>query len=115
MLPPASLQPQNTYDSMAPSQLQQLKAALNSAGLNRKSGGKKDQKKKKGGKSQDVDRAKKAAKLDEIRAKFNKFDERETKTKHDVGGRNLKGVVGRPAASRQAGIEQVSSMKPWRS
>lgn len=93
---------------MAPSQLQQLKAALNSAGLNRKSGGKKDAKKRKGGKSQDVDRAKKAAKLDEIRAKFNKFDERETKTKHDVGGRHLKGVVGRPAASRQAGIEQVS-------
>lgn len=95
---------------MAPSQLQQLKAALNSAGLNRKSGGggKQDSKKKKGGKSQDVDRAKKAKKLDEIRAKFNKFDERETKTKHDVGGRQLKGVVGRPAASRQAGIEQVS-------
>lgn len=98
---------------MAPSQLQQLKAALNTAGLNRKSVGTK--KKKKGGKSQDVDRAKKAAKLDEIRTKFNKFDERETKTKHDVGGRNLKGVVGRPAASRQAGIEQVSWTHPLRS
>jgi len=28
--------------------------------------------------------------------------------KHDVGGRNLKGVTGRPSASKQAGLEQVS-------
>lgn len=66
--------------TMAPSQLSQLKAALNTAGLNRKSASKKDRKGKKG-RSQDVDRAKKAAKLDEIRAKFNSFDERETKVR----------------------------------
>jgi len=30
------------------------------------------------------------------------------KVKHDVGGRNLKGVTGRPSASKQAGLEQVS-------
>lgn len=65
---------------MAPSQLAQLKAALSTAGLNRKSASKKSKKGggKKGG-AQDVDRAKKLAKLDEIRAKFNKFDERETR------------------------------------
>ncbi|BEJ18214.1 hypothetical protein CspHIS471_0704910 [Cutaneotrichosporon sp. HIS471] len=91
---------------MAPSQLAQLKAALSSGGLNRKSQSKKSKKSggKKGG-AQEVDRAKKIAKLDEIRARFNKFDERETRTKHDVGGRNLKGVVGRPTAARSAGIE----------
>lgn len=93
---------------MAPSQLAQLKAALSSAGLSRKSEAKKGGKKKGGRKSsQDVDRAKKAAKLDDIRARFNKFDVIETKTKHDVGGRKLKGVAGRPAISRQAGLEQV--------
>ncbi|CAK9782291.1 Nop14-like protein [Cutaneotrichosporon oleaginosum] len=92
---------------MAPSQLAQLKAALSTSGLNRKTQSKKSKKSggKKGG-AQDVDRAKKMAKLDEIRARFNKFDERETRTKHDVGGRNLKGVTGRPTAARSAGLEQ---------
>lgn len=96
---------------MAPSQLAQLKAALSSAGLNRKSVSKKTKKGGKKGGAQEVDRAKKAAKLDEIRAKFNKFDERETKIKHNVGGRNLKGVTGKPTASRQAGIEQVRRLR----
>ncbi|WOO79724.1 putative nucleolar complex protein 14 [Vanrija pseudolonga] len=91
---------------MGPSQLAQLKNALNSAGLNRKSVSKKTKKGGKKGGSQDVDRAKKSAKLDEIRSRFNKFDERETKLKHDVGGRKLKGVTGRPTATRQAGLEQ---------
>ncbi|TXT06079.1 hypothetical protein VHUM_03552 [Vanrija humicola] len=91
---------------MGPSQLAQLKNALNSAGLNRKSVAKKTKKGGKKGASQDVDRAKKSAKLDEIRARFNKFDERETKLKHDVGGRKIKGVTGRPTATRQAGLEQ---------
>lgn len=91
---------------MAPSQLAQLKAALSSAGLNRKTVSKKDRKGKKGG-SQDVDRKKKVAKLNDIHSRFNKFDERETKVKHDVGGRKLKGVTGRPTATRQAGLEQV--------
>lgn len=95
--------------AMGPSQLAQLKNALNSAGLNRKSVAKKTKKGGKKGGSQDVDRAKKSAKLDEIRSRFNKFDERETKLKHDVGGRKLKGVTGRPTATRQAGLEQVSS------
>jgi len=97
---------------MAPSQLAQLKAALSSAGLNRKAVSKKDRKGKKGARSADVERAKKVAKLNEIHSRFNKFDERETKVKHDVGGRKLKGVTGRPTASKQAGIEQVSCTNP---
>jgi nucleolar protein 14 len=92
---------------MAPSQLAQLKAALSTAGLNRKSVSKNDRKGKKG-RSTEVERAKKVTKLNEIHSRFNKFDERETKVKHDVGGRKLKGVTGRPTASKQAGIEQVS-------
>jgi nucleolar protein 14 len=94
-------------DTMAPSQLSQLKAALSSAGLNRKSVSQKDRKAKKG-RSQDVERSKKVSKLEEIHSRFNKFDERETKVKHDVGGRKLKGVTGRPTAAKQAGLEQVS-------
>ncbi|KAK4688649.1 nucleolar protein 14, partial [Tremellales sp. Uapishka_1] len=91
---------------MAPSQLAQLKAALGAAGLSRTSKSNKDKKAGKKGGAQDVDRAKKLHKLEEIRRGLNKFDERETKVKHDVGGRNLKGVTGRPSASRQAGLEQ---------
>jgi len=38
----------------------------------------------------------------------NSFDVKVTKTKHDVGGRKVKGISGTPAQSKQAGIEQVS-------
>ncbi|WWC90039.1 uncharacterized protein L201_004969 [Kwoniella dendrophila CBS 6074] len=91
---------------MAPSQLSQLKAALSSAGLNNKNYSKKEKKAYKKGGARETDRAKKLDKLEEIRRNLNKFDERETKVKHDVGGRNLKGVTGRPSASKQAGLEQ---------
>ncbi|WVQ71682.1 hypothetical protein IAR50_001223 [Cryptococcus sp. DSM 104548] len=91
---------------MAPSQLAQLKSALSSAGLNRQSHSKKDKKAFKKGGARETDRQKKIDKLDEIRRSLNKFDERETKVKHDVGGRNLKGVTGRPSSSKQAGLEQ---------
>ncbi|AFR93321.2 nucleolar protein 14 [Cryptococcus neoformans C23] len=91
---------------MAPSQLAQLKAALNTAGLSRKTHSKKDKKAYKKGGARETDRAKKLEKLEEIRKNLNKFDERETRVKHDVGGRNLKGVVGKPSASKQAGLEQ---------
>ena len=47
------------------------------------------------------------AKLNEIHDQFNQFDVKVTKLKHDVGGRKLKGVVGKPTAAKQAGIEQV--------
>ncbi|WVQ98733.1 hypothetical protein IAU59_005864 [Kwoniella sp. CBS 9459] len=90
---------------MAPSQLAQLKSALSSAGLNKKNFSKKEKKAFKKGGARETDRAKKLDKLEEIRRHLNKFDERETKLKHDVGGRNLKGTVGRPSASKQAGLE----------
>lgn len=97
---------------MAPSQLAQLKAALNTAGLSRETHSKKDKKAYKKGGARETDRAKKLEKLEEIRKNLNKFDERETRVKHDVGGRNLKGVVGKPSASKQAGLEQVCSSCP---
>jgi nucleolar protein 14 len=37
----------------------------------------------------------------------NPFDVKITKPKHDVGGRKIKGVIGQPARSKQAGLEQV--------
>lgn len=49
-----------------------------------------------------------AARLKEIQQKMNPFDVKVTKVKHDVGGRKIAGTVGRPAQSKQAGIEQVS-------
>ncbi|KAB5593229.1 nucleolar complex protein 14 [Ceratobasidium theobromae] len=87
------------------SQLKQLKSALNSAGLSRKS---RPSNKKKRGSSDGtaIDKAKRAAKLEAIQRRLNPFDEKVTKLKHDVGGRKLKGVVGHPSASKQTGIEQ---------
>ncbi|KAG8747065.1 nucleolar complex protein 14 [Ceratobasidium sp. 414] len=87
------------------SQLSQLKSALNSAGLSRQSrpGAKK---RKRGGDGTASEKAKKAAKLEAIQRRLNPFDDKVTRLKHDVGGRKLKGVVGRPGASKQAGLEQ---------
>ncbi|KAG5654235.1 hypothetical protein H0H81_005922 [Sphagnurus paluster] len=85
------------------SQLSQLKSALSHAGIT----GKPQQgKKRKRTGSVDKDKEKRTAKLDEIHKKLNPFDTKVTKLKHDVGGRKIKGVVGRPAQSKQAGIEQ---------
>jgi nucleolar protein 14 len=64
---------------MPASQLSQLKAALSSAGLNRKTTSKKDKKAWKKGGVREVDRAKSLAKLEDIRKGLNKFDERETR------------------------------------
>ncbi|KAH7344064.1 nucleolar protein 14 [Rhizoctonia solani] len=87
------------------SQLKQLKSALSSAGLSRNSQSQKH-KKKKSSEGTVIEKAKKAAKLEAIQRRLNPFDERVTRVKHDVGGRKLKGVVGRPGVSRQAGLEQ---------
>ncbi|KAH8118427.1 Nop14-like protein [Phellopilus nigrolimitatus] len=85
------------------SQLSQLQSALSQAGLNRQPplG-----KKRKHASSRETDNDKKAKKLQEIQQKLNPFDVKVTKLKHDVGGRKLKGVTGRPQESKQAGIEQ---------
>lgn len=87
------------------SQLLQLKTALSHAGITgqSQSGGKK----RKRTASHEQDKDKKAAKLNEIHQKLNPFDVKVTKLKHDVGGRKLKGITGRPAQSKQAGMEQV--------
>ena len=86
------------------SQLTQLKTALHSAGLTQQPQG---GKKRKRAAPTERDKEKKAAKLNEIQQKLNPFDVKVTKVKHDVGGRKIAGVVGRPAQSKQAGIEQV--------
>ncbi|KIK96407.1 hypothetical protein PAXRUDRAFT_825971 [Paxillus rubicundulus Ve08.2h10] len=83
------------------SQLSQLKSALSQAGINRQNG-----RKKKSRPSVEHDKVKKAAKLREIQQKLNPFDVKVTKLKHDVGGRKIKGASGRPAQSKQAGMQQ---------
>ncbi|KIK56355.1 hypothetical protein GYMLUDRAFT_47128 [Collybiopsis luxurians FD-317 M1] len=86
------------------SQLSQLKSALSNAGItgNHQQNGKK----RKRGAPQEKDKDKRAAKLEEIQRKLNPFDVKVTKLKHDVGGRKLKGVTGKPAQSKMAGLEQ---------
>ncbi|KZT05576.1 Nop14-like protein [Laetiporus sulphureus 93-53] len=85
------------------SQLSQLKAAINQAGLSRPQ---QNGKKRKRTAPDQKDKEKKAAKLQEIHQKLNPFDVKVTKLKHDVGGRRIIGTTGRPAKSKQAGIEQ---------
>ncbi|KAF7302262.1 hypothetical protein MIND_00793300 [Mycena indigotica] len=87
------------------SQLSQLKAALSKAGVtgSQQQNGKK---RKRPAGAQEKDKAKRAAKLEEIHKRLNPFDVKVTKLKHDVGGRKVKGVSGKPAQSRQAGLEQ---------
>jgi nucleolar protein 14 len=87
------------------SQLLQLKTALAHAGITGQSQNKGVKRKRSGSHEQDKD--KKAAKLNEIHQKLNPFDVKVTKLKHDVGGRKIKGITGRPAQSKQAGMEQV--------
>lgn len=87
------------------SQLSQLKAALSQAGI--KGNQNQGKKRKRSAVPTETDKAKKAAKLDEIHRKLNPFDVKVTKLKHDSAGRKIKGVVGKPARSRTAGIEQV--------
>ena len=86
------------------SQLKQLKTALSQAGLTPQP---QAGKKRKRAAPTERDKEKKAAKLNEIQQKLNPFDVKVTKVKHDVGGRKIAGVVGRPAQSKQAGMEQV--------
>ena len=91
------------------SQLYQLKSALSQAGLTEKPN--KGKKRKRAG-AVEKDKEAKAAKLNEIDKRLNPFDVKVARLKHDVGGRKIKGVSGKPAQSRQAGIEQVSQIPP---
>lgn len=85
------------------SQLSQLKSALAKADLSRTS----HSKKRKSASAQPRDKNERTAKIQEIHEKLNPFDLKVTKLKHDVGGRKIKGAVGRPLVSRQAGLEKV--------
>ncbi|CAL1700247.1 unnamed protein product [Somion occarium] len=85
------------------SQLSQLKTALNKAGLTHQP---QHGKKRKRAVLDDKEKERRATKLREIQQKMNPFDVKVTKLKHDVGGRKIAGVMGRPAQSKQAGIEQ---------
>ena len=87
------------------SQLSQLKSALSQAGLSRQS---RPGRKRGRAQNEEKDNAKRAARLREIQQKLNPFDVKVTKLKHDVGGRKLRGVSGKPAQSKEAGIETVS-------
>lgn len=86
------------------SQLSQLKSALSQAGVNRP-----NRKKKKSTPLTEHAKVKKAAKLRELQQKLNPFDVKVTRLKHDVGGRKIKGTTGRPAQSKQAGLQQVET------
>ena len=99
------------------SQLTQLKSSLSQAGLSRQSAPSSSNSKKRkrsggssGANGSVTEKQDKARKLEEISRKLNPFDVKVTKLKMDVGGRKVKGVVGRPAASRQEGLEKVSSL-----
>ena len=83
------------------SQLTQLKAALSQAGITSRS------EKRKRPVVPEQEKEKRAVQLDGIQRRLNSFDVKVTKLKHDVGGRKLKGIAGKPARSKQAGIEQV--------
>lgn len=99
---------------MGGSQLAQLKSALSDAGLSRKSQSKTSVKKRKRSSAvtpSERDKDKSAKKLREIHERLNPFDVKTTHLKHDVGGRKLKGVTGRPGLSKQAGIEQVCHVR----
>ncbi|KAK7696178.1 hypothetical protein QCA50_000829 [Cerrena zonata] len=86
------------------SQLSQLKTALNKAGLTPQQ--QQNGKKRKRAVLDDKEKERRATKLKEIQQKMNPFDVKVTKLKHDVGGRKIAGLMGRPAQSKQAGIEQ---------
>ena len=90
------------------SQLGQLKSALAQAGVI----GQKplSKKRKRTTVPLEKEKQKTAAKLEEIHRRLNPFDEKVTRLKHDVGGRKLKGVVGKPAKAKQAGLEQVRGL-----
>lgn len=86
------------------SQLLQLRTALSQAGIT----GNPSSSKKRKRVDTPLGKEKQAVHLEEISRRLNSFDVKVTKTKHDVGGRKVKGISGRPAQSKQAGIEQVS-------
>lgn len=93
------------------SQLLQLRTALSQAGIT----GNPSSSKKRKRVGTPLGKEKQAVHLEEISRRLNSFDVKVTKAKHDVGGRKVKGISGRPAQSKQAGIEQRKKtlLKEW--
>jgi nucleolar protein 14 len=102
---------------MGGSQLKQLKAAISTSGVSQTQSN--SRKRKRGwddGASRGAvleHRDRRVEKLREIHEKFNSFDTKVEKVKREVGGRKLKGTMGKPGASKQAGIEQVRVHPVW--
>lgn len=96
---------------MGGSQLKQLKAAISTSGVSQTQGNSRKRKRGEsggsGGGAVIEHRDKRAGKLREIHERFNAFDVKVEKVKHDVGGRKIKGTMGKPGASKQAGLDQV--------
>jgi nucleolar protein 14 len=89
------------------SQLSQLKTALNKVGVTGNNPSSNSRKRKRSV-STNKDKEKQARQLDAIHKRFNAFDVRETKLKHQVLGKGkIKGQRGAPTKSRQAGLDSV--------
>lgn len=83
------------------SQLKRLKETLKKNDLTGQTNVKGNKKKTQTGKNrQDRDRV-----LSDIRQQFNPFDVKVAKKKHDIGGRTVRGSVGRPGLSKLSGEE----------
>jgi nucleolar protein 14 len=95
------------------SQLTKLKAALSQSGLTgnqQPKGSKKRKRSAIGSHDAAAEKARRERKLEEIKKSVDvsPFDVKVTKLKHEVGGRRVKGVIGRPGLSKQTGMELVS-------
>lgn len=96
------------------SQLAQLKSTVKSSGINdRRQQSNSAKKRKRGQASNERDEA--AARREALArissdTKFNPFEERVTKVKHEVLGKKVKGAVGRPALAKQGGLAQRNAM-----
>lgn len=96
------------------SQLAQLKSHVRSAGISdRRQQSNASKKRKRGQAASERDEAaarrEALAKISSDR-KFNPFDEKVTRVKHDVLGKKVKGAVGRPALAKQGGLAQRKAM-----
>lgn len=97
---------------MPGSQLKRLKASLKSAGVigqpQQSKKVKKRQKQGPNGATNSDSRLTKETALQSIREEFNPFEIKKNREKYSVsGGKRVKGVVGRPGISKQAGEEIV--------
>lgn len=103
---------------MPPSQLNQLKASLNKAGLARDNSSSKKRKGPGRGDQRASSRpaytpSERQERISNIQQKFNRFDVLETRSKHEVLGRKLKGTAGNPTARISQLEESVCTATGW--